>query len=341
MPTLTYNNSTSVHGGILNSRVLIGRRLSHGVVLEDAGVSRLHAWIDPIADEHAEWVITDAGSKTGTYVNDEPVTRHPLHDGDQIRVGSVVLTYHDADTLPPDIAVVELSSPSGVVRTSGILFECACGAPLWVGSDLAGKRGMCRHCRQPVTVPAVVTEPAVAPQPSITPPPSPSTAKKSAKCAVCHSAIVEGEEQTQCPDCAMVFHTECWQENFGCSSYGCPQVNVLQPPTEETAQIPVESTDPEAIEPPHTTHWEQILVAASIVGLLGGALSFGSVAALVAIFAIVILIKGKARRPVWVVIAIAISLIGVVAGLAVSDFYYFDAHHVPPALLRLLTKYGA
>src|ERR1700722_17502920 len=155
MPTLSYTESNTLHAGVLNSRVLIGRRLSHGVVLEDASVSRLHAWIDPVADENAEWVVTDAGSKKGTFVNGLRITRSPLHDGDIIRVGDVALTYHDQDMLPTGAAPVELSAPAGFVRASGILFECACGAPIWVGSDLAGKRGVCRHCKKPVTVPGI------------------------------------------------------------------------------------------------------------------------------------------------------------------------------------------
>jgi hypothetical protein len=332
MPLLTYTNSGRLYAGLLNSRVLIGRRISHGVALDDPSVSRLHAWIDPIADENAQWVITDAGSKTGTRVNDQPIARHPLHDGDVILVGKITLTYHEQDVPPDDAALIVFSSPAGVDRSSGILFECACGAPLWVGSDLAGKRGICRHCRQPITVPGGVAAPtaaAVAAQAAIPKPvETQSSKKRPSTCAVCHSAILDSEEKTQCPDCAMTFHTECWQENFGCSSYGCPQVNVLQPAAEEIKKVAVEETG-SALDPsPQTTPWETILLAASVVGSILGTLLFGSLAALVAVISAVVLLRGNARKPAMIVLAIIICLIGIAAGLVVSDFWYFNARHL-------------
>lgn len=46
-----------------------------------------------------------------------------------------------------------------------------------------------------------------------------STAGKT--CSICQSAIITGEHVVYCPDCALPFHHECWQENGGCSAYGC------------------------------------------------------------------------------------------------------------------------
>ena len=147
MSILTYTTSQGPQGGMLNSRVLIGRRIRFGIALADSSVSRLHAWIDPVAGERAEWVITDAGSKIGTFVNDQRITRHHLHDGDVIHVGNVTLTYSEQQRLPAGTKSVELIAPPPVVRGDGILFECGCVVPLWVGNELAGKRGICRHCR--------------------------------------------------------------------------------------------------------------------------------------------------------------------------------------------------
>jgi hypothetical protein len=420
MPILTYTTSDGPHGGTLNSRVLIGRRLSYGISFSDPTVSRLHAWIDPVADENATWVIADAGSKTGTFVNDQKITRHPLHDGDIISVGKTSLTYFERDTLPDGIASVDLIAPPPIVRDAGILFECACGAPLWVGNELAGKRGMCRHCRQPVTVPklepddikppapsaearadlsppppsapapiettpvvedepptapavadeeeslpsgpgvieeeihpaeveAAVEEPieeAAAPQPPADPPgsvpstPAPvvvdDTTKRKNKCAVCHSHIVAGEEMITCPDCAMTFHAECWQENLGCSSYGCPQVNCLQP---RPAAAPVGGLlgEAETVEPPaNNNRWELILLAASVVGSVLGALLFGGLSALVALASLLVLLLKKPNRAGLLLASIVICLVGIAGGLLLSDFYYFDARHVPPVVARYL-----
>jgi hypothetical protein len=344
MPLLTFKDSDTAYAGLLNSRVLIGRRLSHGVVLSDPGVSRLHAWIDPIADENAPWVVSDAGSKTGTFVNDQPITRQPLHDGDIIRVGNVSLTYHDQETLPEGTTPVDLASPEGVVRDAGILFECACGAPLWVGNELAGKRGMCRHCRQPVTVPNLLASesPAAAPQIQAAPAPPPPEysgttvpSRRPANCAICHSAIADTEQMTTCAECAMTYHSECWLENFGCSTYGCKRVNSLHAATEHADPDPsTPILDLSKINPQPSTPWEPILLAASVVGTIIGSLMFGGLAAIVAIFASFILVKGKAQRPALVVIAVAVSLVGIALGLGVSDFWYFNAKHLPTALIR-------
>lgn len=40
-------------------------------------------------------------------------------------------------------------------------------------------------------------------------------------CSICQTTIVGGEAVVHCPDCALPFHRECWEENHGCSQYGC------------------------------------------------------------------------------------------------------------------------
>jgi predicted RNA-binding Zn-ribbon protein involved in translation (DUF1610 family) len=40
-------------------------------------------------------------------------------------------------------------------------------------------------------------------------------------CSVCQSVIIAGERVVSCPDCGLPFHEECWEENGGCSQYGC------------------------------------------------------------------------------------------------------------------------
>ena len=61
------------------------------VWIDAAGVSRHHAQI-MINDDEA--TIDDLGSKNGTYVAGARVTTpHRLQDGDQIRLGSVVVTF--------------------------------------------------------------------------------------------------------------------------------------------------------------------------------------------------------------------------------------------------------
>jgi hypothetical protein len=41
-------------------------------------------------------------------------------------------------------------------------------------------------------------------------------------CAICQTAIAAGERVGRCPRCHAPYHAECWEENGGCASYGCP-----------------------------------------------------------------------------------------------------------------------
>ena len=49
-------------------------------------------------------------------------------------------------------------------------------------------------------------------------------------CPVCATHIEENDSKTVCPVCKVTFHEECWQDNKGCSTYGCKLVNVMNPP---------------------------------------------------------------------------------------------------------------
>ncbi|MDR0609965.1 MAG: DUF805 domain-containing protein [Planctomycetaceae bacterium] len=49
-------------------------------------------------------------------------------------------------------------------------------------------------------------------------------------CPICGTPVEFGESRTVCPSCQIVFHQECWLENKGCATYGCPQVNILNSP---------------------------------------------------------------------------------------------------------------
>jgi len=64
--------------------VLIGRDVTADVVIASHQVSRHHADITRVGD--TLW-IRDSGSLNGTHVNGERVVRHPLQEGDVIRLG--------------------------------------------------------------------------------------------------------------------------------------------------------------------------------------------------------------------------------------------------------------
>lgn len=53
---------------------------------------------------------------------------------------------------------------------------------------------------------------------------------KTSSCPVCCTEIQEGDDIIVCPDCKMVYHKDCWHDNNGCATYGCPSAGCLNPP---------------------------------------------------------------------------------------------------------------
>jgi FHA domain/zinc-ribbon domain len=62
----------------------LGRHPDSEIILDDITVSRRHAEIARTAEGY---VVTDAGSLNGTYVNQERIDRAVLHHGDELQVG--------------------------------------------------------------------------------------------------------------------------------------------------------------------------------------------------------------------------------------------------------------
>ena len=84
-------------------RVTLGRDATQcDIVLDQAVVSRLHAALE--TDEQSQVTVVDLNSSQGTFVNDEPVTRRQLRDGDRIGLGLggiVAFTFHAATKHAP------------------------------------------------------------------------------------------------------------------------------------------------------------------------------------------------------------------------------------------------
>jgi DNA-binding winged helix-turn-helix (wHTH) protein len=70
---------------------ILGRDVHDGISIDSSSVSRRHARISVTL---ANATIDDLGSKNGTYVRGARIaTQVPLHDGDEVRVGSVMLQF--------------------------------------------------------------------------------------------------------------------------------------------------------------------------------------------------------------------------------------------------------
>lgn len=62
----------------------LGRHPDSEIMLDDITVSRRHASLERTADGY---VVSDAGSLNGTYVNQKRIDRAVLHHGDELQVG--------------------------------------------------------------------------------------------------------------------------------------------------------------------------------------------------------------------------------------------------------------
>ena len=73
-----------------DGRITIGRRPDSAVFLDDVTVSREHA---TLVRRGGDWLLDDAGSLNGTYVNRKRIDSHRLEDGDELQVGKYKLTF--------------------------------------------------------------------------------------------------------------------------------------------------------------------------------------------------------------------------------------------------------
>ena len=68
----------------------LGRHPDSEIILDDITVSRRHAEVVRTADGY---VVRDAGSLNGTYVNQQRVDEAPLQQGDELQVGKFRLVF--------------------------------------------------------------------------------------------------------------------------------------------------------------------------------------------------------------------------------------------------------
>jgi len=122
---------------------LIGRDPACDVHLDDSGVSRHQASLEA---RGGVYVLKDAGSANGTYVNGVRIDEAPIHAGDQIRVGNTILTV--GRPMPEGTLVDHRGLPirvdsEGRVDASIITTEMASGEPHLAfagGEDMAEMR---------------------------------------------------------------------------------------------------------------------------------------------------------------------------------------------------------
>lgn len=84
---------------LTDERVTVGRDSTNQICLiDDDAVSGMHAVLERYS---SGWALRDLGSRNGTFVNGERVTgERPLHNHDQILVGSTRMVFRDPDSRP-------------------------------------------------------------------------------------------------------------------------------------------------------------------------------------------------------------------------------------------------
>jgi hypothetical protein len=159
---------------------------------------------------------------------------------------------------------------------------------------------------------------------SFTPPPSPPPPPRGSatvlrECAICQSSIYPAEETHPCPKCGLVFHAECWQENFGCASYGCDQVNVLAPKIDIPAPVELPPPVERSVEP---LPWDFLLLGGAALAMVASMLSYG----LPSLLAIAGVTWRMYRKRAWgnrtLIAATVLCVIGIGGGLALSHFWF-------------------
>ncbi|MFN9276234.1 MAG: FHA domain-containing protein [Planctomycetota bacterium] len=131
----------------LRNGFVIGRVAGCDLVIDDSKASRRHA---RIVVEAGVAEVEDLDSSNGTRLNDKPVTRRVLRDGDRIQIGATVLVYREGEA-PGAAAATGAPTPARAAFADDALL-----------GDAA-----------PTTAPPPPPKPAAAPPPATAAPASP------------------------------------------------------------------------------------------------------------------------------------------------------------------------
>ena len=334
MPVLTYQLGDAPRAIPVLGTLTVGRDADNDIVLRHPTVSRHHATLEVDAGG-AVWV-RDAGSSNGTQVDGVPVAgRRRLPVPCRLRVGRVRVWFRET---PPSwldgaaagrIAAVTAEVPGDAAEKSaeGIVRRCACGGKMWLVPATDGRRVFCRRCGRPVGPGEIeLTEGAASAASGET---VMGAAVDGAPCPVCRWAVEPGDVTRACPSCEAVYHAECWEQNRGCATFGCPQVGA-EGSADESAEVAAEAPgDYDEVDalmaardtfdaaPPRRLPRPNGLLVANVVAAVAGLPAFGLPPLVTAGAAAVALARTGDARPAGVA-AVLVGLAGAAAGAAFS-----------------------
>jgi len=113
-------------------RIVIGRSSRSDLVVPDLSLSRVHA---EICREGDRYLLKDAGSKNGTFLNDRPVSSPTaLRKGDKIGLGTAALWFNS----DPQSRVEITENPTPVAGTTAVPVEQLLSDPPTLGGSAPG-----------------------------------------------------------------------------------------------------------------------------------------------------------------------------------------------------------
>ena len=133
--------------------VSIGRDPNATVFLDNLGVSRQHAKIEPTS---TGFRVTDLQSSNGTFLNDQPIQESDLKDGDLLQVGKFTLA----------IGITEEHPASAVGESADNLADAGEGTVFLQPAENARVIAESREAERPVAPQRVQARPQAQPAPA-------------------------------------------------------------------------------------------------------------------------------------------------------------------------------
>lgn len=99
--------------GLSKQRTTLGRRPFNDIVLNDLAVSGEHL---AFLLNGREVTVEDLGSTNGTRVNDKPISKQLLQDGDVVMVGRVQIRFENPAVVEPGPAMIRVLSGASAGR---------------------------------------------------------------------------------------------------------------------------------------------------------------------------------------------------------------------------------
>ncbi|MCD4750162.1 MAG: RDD family protein [Thermoanaerobaculales bacterium] len=151
-----------------DDRVTLGRAQSNRIILNDKTASRHHAEIHRSPEGY---LLSDAGSANGTWVNRKKIEQHLLIDGDEIRIAGTSITYVD----PPAEAATVLIDAADFRKAPGGEFSPQAEPTAAFAQEQPPQPAQSPPPAMPATPPPVQAPPIQAPPPPVVqqaPPPA-------------------------------------------------------------------------------------------------------------------------------------------------------------------------